>query len=316
MCMAEPEGGVVTMTDDGRIKRERLLLIANPAAGTAHGGRLERIVDRLRQQGCSVHVRTTGARGEAERITATTDPHDVDAILVAGGDGTINEVVNGMTKDGPPLAILPFGTVNVLASEIGMPRSDDAVADTAVFGPCRRIAIGEANGRRFAVVASVGLDAEVVEHVDLALKRKIGRWAYVYETFRRTITSPPAVYRLRANDLEQEVRGIVIANGRHYAGRYITSPKADLEKPSLDICRLTRPGRLAALSYLMSLTLGRFAGRSDVRIDDVTDLEILGPAGAPLQADGDILCRLPATIRVLPDAVQLIYPITVPPSKV
>lgn len=302
------------MTEKDPAPRKRISVIANPTAGAAHAERLERIVDRLKRHGCSVTMHTTGARGEAERIAAEADCQIADAIAVAGGDGTINEVLNGLAKDGPPLAIIPLGTANVLAREIGLPQTDDGIADAIAFGQSRRITIGEANGRRFAVMASVGLDAEVVEHVDLALKRRIGKWAYLYETLKKTIASPPDVYRLRMGDRDMSAHGIIIANGRHYAGAYIAAPNADLEKPSLDICRLTRSGRFAGPAYLMSLALGRFAQRADVHIDEATDLDIVGPAGAPLQADGDILCRLPATIRVLPGAVQLIYPITASPG--
>ena len=149
------------------------------------------------------------------------------------------------------------------------------------------------------------------EGVDLNLKRHVGKWAYVYEALRQIITAPPSTLRLRYHDgTEEEAEGAIIANGRFYAGRFVAAPKADLEKPTLAICRMTRPGRLAIPRYLMSMLLGRLAARSDYRIGEAVDLEILGPAGAPLQADGDVLCRLPASIRLLPAAVDLVFPST------
>ena len=288
--------------------RKRILVIVNPTAGSSRARRLRRIIDRLEQHGCTIRLHETRARGDARGIAGAADYGDIDAVVVAGGDGTINEVLNGLPIDGPPLAILPFGTANVLAREIGLSHSPIDLADTILFGRSHSITIGEVNGRRFIMMASVGLDAQVVEHVDLALKRVVGKWAYVVEMLRQTMTAMPVTYRLCMDKTEQAASGIVIANGRHYAGRYITSPDANLEKPSLDVCCLTRSGRSATLSYLLSLLLGRFARNAGVHIGEATDLEILGPVGAPLQADGDILCRLPATIRVLPRAVQLIYP--------
>lgn len=298
------------MKTEGPMARHRILVVANPTAGKGNRVRLRAIIDRLEDQGSAVTVYETTCAGDAERFVRTTDCADFDAVAAAGGDGTINEVLNGLPANGPPLAILPLGTVNVLAREIALPRSIDAIAETVAFGPARPIAIGEVNGRRFAVMASVGLDADVVENVNLNLKRHVGQWSYLYETLRQITTSASSVYRLRVNDEEREAHGVIIANGRFYAGRYVTSPAADLEKPSLDVCRLARAGRLAAPRYLASLFLGRFAERGDVQIDEVTDLEILGPAGAPVQGDGDIISRLPATIRVLPAAVDLIFPTT------
>lgn len=303
-----------TRSHPASLTRRRILVIANPIAGPARGARLEPMVQRLEGLGCSVTVYETEGPGDAERFVAAIDGASFDAIAVAGGDGTINEVLNGLPKGGPPLAILPVGTVNVLAKEIGLSTSLDDIALTVTSGPSRPISIGEVNGRRFAVMASVGLDAIVVERVSLDLKTYVGKWAYLLETVKQIVVSSPFAYRLRLHDDECEAQGIIIANGRFYAGRYVAAPGAHLEKPSLEICRMTRPGRLAAPSYLVSMLLGRVAERSDFAIDEATTIEILGPPGAPLQADGDLICRLPATIRVLPAAVELIFPAASSPN--
>lgn len=291
---------------------KRVLVVANPVAGSLKPRRLARIVSRLEAKGCSVNVHQTRAPGDAERLIANSDLSEVDVIAAAGGDGTFNEVLNGLPDNGPPLAILPFGTVNVLAKEIGLKASINAIADMVAFGTSRRITVGNVNGRRFALMASVGLDAIVVDKVNLTLKYRVGRLAYLYETLKQLATHRPVTYQLSINGCKQEVAGIIIANGRYYAGRYITSPTADLEKPLLDVCRLTGTGCLTPASYFLSLVLGQFAKRADVRISEASQFEILGPEGAPLQADGDILCRLPATIKVLPSAIDLIFP---PPAE-
>ncbi len=298
------------MKADEPTARRRILVVANPAAGSGNGIRLSAIVKRIESHGAAVTLYETKAAGDAERFVRDTDHAAFDAIAAAGGDGTINEVLNGLPANAPPLAILPLGTVNVLAKEIALSPSIDAIAETVVFGPVRAINIGEVNGRRFAVMASVGLDAEVVAKVNLNLKRYIGRLAYLLETLRQIALAPPSAFPLRFNDADKMAHGVIIANGRHYAGRYMTSPTAHLEKPNLDVCRLTRPGRLAAPRYLLSLFLGRFAKRADVEIDEAETVEILGPAGAPVQGDGEILSYLPATIRILPAAVDLVFPVT------
>ena len=292
--------------------RRRILLIVNPTAGSCRQERLAKIVRSLRERGCTICLQETRKAGDARDLAADIDCDGFDAIVVAGGDGTINEVLNGLPSEAPPLAILPLGTINVLAKEIKLPSSIHGLADMITSGPSRRVSIGEANGRRFFMMASVGLDADIVEHVSLNLKRHIGKWAYLYETIKRFIIKKPSRYRLHVGGREREVAGAIIANGRYYAGRFVTSPTAHLEKPCLDICALTRFGRLALPSYLIALGLGRLASHADVQIDQVTDLDLLAPVGAPLQADGELLCRLPAHIRILPAAVRLIFPRTSP----
>ncbi|MGI9506617.1 MAG: diacylglycerol/lipid kinase family protein [Geminicoccaceae bacterium] len=288
--------------------RRHILLVVNPTAGSCRRGRLAEIIRSLEERGCIITRRETRKSGDAERFAANIDCGGFDAVVVAGGDGTINEVLNGLPNDAPPLAILPLGTINVLAKEIDLPSSIQGLADTVTSGPSRPVSVGEANGRRFFMMASVGLDADIVENVDLNLKRRIGKLAYLYETIKQFITKTPVRYRLRIGDGEHEVAGAVIANGRYYAGRFVTSLTADLETPCLDICHLTRFGRLALPSYLISLGFGRLASHAGVRIDRVTALALLAPIGAPLQADGELLCRLPAHIRILPAAVRLIFP--------
>lgn len=294
----------------GLASRQRILVIANPTAGSASETRLRQLIDALETLGCSITLRLTKARGDAERLVTNADCGGFDAIAAAGGDGTINEILNGLPPDGPPLAVLPLGTINLLAREIGLSTSIEAIAETVVFGEVRRISIGEVNGRRFAVIASVGLDAVVVEKLDLRLKRQIGKWAYLFETVKQCLLTQPQRYRLRIGDHEREASGVIVANGRHYGGPYIAAPGADLERPSLEICRLTGRGRLAAPGYLISMALGRLSRRDDYLIGEADGIDILEPAGSPVQGDGDLLCRLPATFKVLPAAVDLIFPST------
>lgn len=283
-------------------------MIVNPTAGRRRHQWVNEVVAALHILGCEVTLRTTEARGDAGRLAAKADPEHFDVLAVAGGDGTINEVLNGMAENAPPLAIVPLGTANVLAAEIGLPPSVQAIADTIAFGRAQRVSLGEVNGRRFAVMASVGLDADVVDKVNLKLKRHIGKGAYLAETLRQLLTLKSPTYRLRIDGIDQEAHGVIIANGRHYGGRFIVAPGASLLKPDFDVCRCIRPGRRAAVGYIASMALGRLAERQDYQIDTVASLDITGPAGAPVQADGDILTTLPATIRALPEAIKLIYP--------
>lgn len=288
---------------------KRVLVIMNPTAGRRHRRQLEAILGALRDRGCDTKVLTTSSRGDAERLVGQIDRRHIDVLAIAGGDGTINEVLNGIQDcAAPPLAIIPLGTANVLAIEIGLGSTVPAIADTIASGRPKRINLGLANGRRFAVMASVGFDAEVVRHVNLNLKRYLGKGAYALETLHRLLSFDPPTYEFSIDGQTRHAHGIIIANGRHFAGRFVVAPDARLDKPSFDICCSTRSGRAAALHYLVSMARGRLADRQDYEIIPASTLRINGPEGAPLQADGDIITHLPATIGIQPDTAELMFP--------
>ena len=144
--------------------RHRILIIVNPAAGRPRSAerRLWRVVGALEGQGCSVVLRRAGSRlGDAERLAREAEA-DFDAIVAAGGDGTVHAVVNGLAGRPIPVGVLPFGTVNLLAREIGLPRCPEELARLVMEGEARPIWPGRAAGRTFLMMASVGFDSETV----------------------------------------------------------------------------------------------------------------------------------------------------------
>lgn len=289
-------------------KLKRISVITNPTAGRRQRHRLDAVLNALRDRGCDPSVVATSARGDAEKLARQIDHDQVDVLAVAGGDGTINEVLNGIEAKAPPLAIIPLGTANVLAAEIGLDSAVKAIADTIAFGTPKRISLGLANGRRFAVMASLGLDAEVVRHVSLDLKRFLGKGAYAIETLRQLFAFQAPAYEFAIDGKTQEAFGIIIANGRYFGGRFLVAPNARLDKPSLDVCYATSGGRIAAFRYLASMARGRLADREDYKIIETRSLRVNGPKGMAVQADGDVITQLPAEISVQPDAVTLMFP--------
>ncbi|MGH6930488.1 MAG: diacylglycerol/lipid kinase family protein, partial [Dongiaceae bacterium] len=157
-----------------------MTIVFNPTAGGRRRMRLEQTLELLRDSGCQISLQATAARGDAETIARTfcDTPPTPDLLVVAGGDGTINEAVNGMLSNGSaswPLALVPLGTANVLAAEIGLTTEPAAVARTIARGATTRAYVGMANGRCFTAMAGVGFDAHVVANVDLRLKRRLGK---------------------------------------------------------------------------------------------------------------------------------------------
>ncbi len=287
----------------------RLLVIHNPTAGGRRARRLRAVVAMLEARGLSVAVRPTGKRGDAEAFAREADPADVDAVVAAGGDGTINEVINGLAVHAEagqplPLGIVPMGTANVLAAELGLTTDPARIAAAIAGGRRTMIWPAQANGRVFSLMAGAGLDARVVERVDPRVKRLIGKGAYVAETLVQLATRPDHRYRVTLDDGEpEEVASVIVAKGHFYGGRFICAPDARLTEPELHVCLFPRGGRLNALRYVWGVTAGRLARFPDYRVVTAKRVRIEGPAGDGLfadavQGDGDVLARLPVEITL------------------
>lgn len=162
----------------------RLRVIFNPTAGSVgrRGQRLHAVLDLLRAAGVSLDLCPTAARGDARALAAAATPELCDAVVAAGGDGTINEVANGLLDAGHglPLGIIPLGTANVLALEMDLAITPQAIAGALLAGQPRPVPLARVDGRRFLLMGGAGFDAFVVDNVRLGLKRHAGKLAYVW----------------------------------------------------------------------------------------------------------------------------------------
>jgi diacylglycerol kinase (ATP) len=290
----------------------RLLVIYNPAAGRRSARRLRRFLDELARRGVPVILRATEARGDAETFARAAAGGEFDAVVAAGGDGTINEVVSGLGDADLPLALLPLGTANVLAQEIGLPRDPRRLAAVAATGTARPIWTGEVTSdggvRRFVMMAGIGFDAAVVAGIDPLRKRRFGKLAYVAETFAQLVGPCDERYRILCAGEEILAASAVVAKGRFYAGRFVLAPDARLDAPTLELVVFRRGGRLAVLRYLVAMALGCVHRLGDVRILRAESVSVTGPEGALVHADGDIVATLPATMGVAARPLRLIRP--------
>ena len=306
-----PPGGIGE--EHGRaaaVRRRRALIILNPAAGRSGSSRhlLERVVAALERRGCAVVLRRAGpAEGDAERLAREAEA-EFDVIVAAGGDGTLNAVVNGMAAAPRPVAILPFGTANVLAREIGLPRDAERLAELIAAGPARPIWPGLVGGRLFLTMASSGFDAETVAAVNPRLKRRAGRFAFAWAIL-------VCLGRYRACRLSVRVDGVlhpaatvIAAKGRFYAGAYVIAPSANLAEPMLDFVLFQRSGRLAVLRYLGALLLGRLPRRRDITMLRAKEAFVSAAEAVPVQADGEIVAWLPVELAIAGQPLWLVQP--------
>lgn len=289
----------------------RVLVIYNPAAGRNRKKRLAAVLSLLEHEGCAVTARQTTRRGDAEEFARAAQADEFDVVVAAGGDGTINEVVNGLVTGtgGVRLAVIPLGTANVLALEIGLdPKNMLQIARTIAHGPSRTVHLGVANGRHFVLMAGAGLDAHVVEGVNVALKRHTGKLAYVVESVKQAFGYDFPELTIRANGQTYEGRMAVACKGRYYGGPFVAAPGARLEDPSLEVCILPKKGVGGMVRYGLALPMNKLSHLPEVQMVSAASIMILGPRGAPLQGDGDIVARLPAEISIARETVDLIVP--------
>jgi diacylglycerol kinase (ATP) len=295
-------------------RARRLLVIYNPIAGSRARRRLDRWLACLEKLGAAVMLRETDGPRHAEALARSADAAHFDAVAAAGGDGTINEVANGLAGSSLPLAVFPLGTANVVAAEIGLPARAAALAEIAAFAPTRAVWPGEAlpdgaaEGRRFLVMAGIGFDAEVVERLDLALKRRAGKLAYVASILGRLRDYRPSNVSAELDGVRVVGTSLVAAKSHFYGGRFVLAPKARLDDPSLQVVLFGRAGRCAALGYMTAMTLGALPRCQSVRVTGARMVRLIGPRGAAVQLDGDVQLRLPALLRIAASPLQVIMP--------
>ena len=282
-------------------------LIANPVSGGNARARIAQAITWLQGKGDTVEVHLTEKRGDARRFAAQGLGR-CDRVVVAGGDGTLNEVANGLCGTDLPVAFLPMGTVNVFALETGIPLELAQACRLAVEGRPRRISMGSMNGESFLLMVSAGWDAAAVARLRPAVKRRLGRLAYGWSAMEALWAKAPAPLQVTLTDgSRHDGFGVIISNARYYGGRFIVNPKASIESPNLELCLLKNGGRLAMLSYALRLGLRVPLRPPSVVFFSINAVDITG-SGVQVQADGDAWGALPVKVVSQSDALSVVLP--------
>ncbi len=300
----------MTHSSDGG--RRRVLVIHNPVAGGRQGW-LGRVEMALGARGIAVERHATTAPGDAEtvaRVAADGGP-PVDAVLVAGGDGTVHEAVNGLAGRDLPLGVIPLGTANVLARELALPRRAGALAAHLARAPAAPVTLGRVTdgagaGRHFLLMAGVGLDARAVAAVPGGLKRWTGKGAYVWAALRVLVRFPLGALTVTADGGVHTAWSAVISNARCYGGPHVVAPGARLDAPGFEVVLLVRPGRLAAVRAALAIGLGRPRHTPVLRHVPAARVAVAGAGGEAVQVDGDAFAGLPFAAEAVPRGLRLI----------
>ena len=246
--------------------------------------------------------------GHGEKLAREAVEKGYHTIVAAGGDGTVNEVVNGLNPKTCTLGVLPVGTMNVLALELGIPPGLEKALAVIRAGKRRKLDLGRANQRKFIQLAGVGLDAETVRRTPLDAKRAWGPWSYLL-TAAQLMVVPPPVLRVKVPG-RKEIRGamVLIGNGRHYGGPFQFFPKADMADGLLDVCVFPKSGPLDLLWYLQAVLLGGPESLPEVVYMQVPELSVEAEDKVALEVDGECNGETPVDFRIEHKVLDVIIP--------
>lgn len=287
-------------------------LIYNPLSGRLRWKRqrdLDRATHLLDAYGIRiVRIPTTGA-GSATALAREQVAAGRDLIIACGGDGTVNEVVNGMAGSRVPLALLPAGTGNVLAKELGLPWDIWRAAEYIPAGEVRRIALGRAGERYFICMAGVGVDANTVYRLSVKTKLSLGMLAYWIESFRQLLEYEFPLFSVRVEGQSFQAALLVVSRTKNYGGPVQLTRRADLFSDEFEVCLFQRRNRFLYLLYFLALQMGLLERFRDVRFLRTRRVEAQpGNQRIQVQVDGELAGALPMDFVIVPEALSLLVP--------
>ncbi len=290
----------------------KIVIIANPRAGGGRAFRsVERHVGRWRHPEWDVRILATRHRGHAGELALQLLDAPPDLLAVCGGDGTVNEVASSIPSPPFPVAVLPAGTANVIARELGLPLDPVRALEIGLKRSVRRVDLGELGTvprRRFVFVAGIGFDAFVAASVRPALKDRLGMGAYALAILQCLRSYPFPGFEVAAGGRTFAATSCIVANARKYGGGLLFCPRADMQDGLLDILVLEECGRIRLARFLIEAWLGRPASPSWVHRLQSREVSVRGGGDIPVQADGEPAGPLPVDIGLMPSTFPLVVP--------
>jgi diacylglycerol kinase (ATP) len=273
----------------------KIVIAYNPMSGSFRPSRLNALVRAFEAAGHKVDT-IDGYSDELHAIAAKADQ-----LCIYGGDGTVRDVIERLEGAGriPAISIYPAGTINLLTREALYPRNPAAfVRRVDGSAPVRQHYMGRVNGKPLLVCASIGPDSIAVANISEALKRKIGRFAYVVAFAKLLWRWPNTELTVTVGDAEYRCAAAFVLKGRFFAGPWKISPDANLTHPHFELVLFPRMSRLDYLQLMLSAMLHRqLGGKNWIRVP-ATDVSIEGDENHAVQVDGDVTTELPARFSI------------------
>ncbi len=295
-----------------------MILIGNPVAKRASEHKIKHAAELVRSTGHEVEVFLTDKRGDAETLARKSAQEGASLIIAAGGDGTFNEVINGIAGTETSMAILPLGTTNVLAKELGVPENVKGAIDVALSGNVHTVSLGKITiarhpelveeslvTRHFCLMAGIGFDGEAVYGMDKAVKKYSGKGAYILSGLKTLVAYNPEELILDVDGKTYSGYSAIIGKAARYGGNFKVTPDASLLTPSFYVCIMHGKKRSDILRYVYGIFTGRHLGFKDITYLKAEIVKVKG--NAHIQLDGDYFGKTPAVVKIAPDALRLVY---------
>ena len=256
-------------------------------------------------------IRTTTCPGEAKALAQHAVEDGYGKIVAAGGDGTVNEVVNGLDGSDVVLGVLPIGTVNVFALELGLPSHNLELCWEVIQGENMRLVdLPSANGKYFVQLGGVGLDAQVVKETSLAFKRSFGPLSYLISAAQIAAREPPKLAIESVNAPVKEGSFVLIGNGRFYGGPFPFFKHALIDDGLFDVVVFKRLGYLEIIKYLQDVVFS-----SDIRVPEIEyfqthRLRISSEQDVPVELDGELAGNCPVDFQIKERALRVLAPVS------
>ncbi len=303
--------------------------ILNPAAGAATGfqKRLHKAVAHLEKQGCTVELLETQRKNDGIRLARQAAQERYDVAVAVGGDGTINEVCNGLAGTDTAMAVLPAGTGNVYAAELGIPiwgpLKPDAVingAEVIMTGRRRRIDLGRVHlasgfSRYFLMWCGIGLDAAITQARPASTQVRelnYATWVASGLMVAYDFMGTPATITTDTESVNKRILMAVVSNGQLYGRIWRLAPDAKMDDGLLDVAVMTGHGWPSTIRYVVGATLKRHIKDPDFFLYHTTRLSLTSKHTLPIHVDAEPFGSTPAEVEVVPLALNVIVPHNAP----
>jgi diacylglycerol kinase (ATP) len=272
-------------------KKHKILVILNPAA---RGERAKALREKIASLSHHVVVRSTSSPGDARDLAARAVSQGYGTIVAAGGDGTINEVVNGIGGADVQFGILPVGTMNVFAAELGIPQNNLPKAWQVIEAGCSRLVdLPQANHEYFVQLAGVGLDAEVVRQTTPDSKKVLGPMSYLLTLAQVAARQPPKILIEPVDGATREGSFVLVGNGRFYGGPFVVFKDARLDDGLLDVLVFQNQSHWDLIRYFQAIAFGNHPALPDVEYFQSRGLRLTSLEPVPVEIDGELIGSLP-----------------------
>jgi diacylglycerol kinase family enzyme len=267
-------------------------VIYNPVAGPKAVNRIERVRSYLSARGLPYRIRETSAPGDAVVMAREAALEGADAVIAVGGDGTMNEVADGLAGSATRLALVPHGTGNVFAREFSLPESVEGCLDLLSSGK----------------TISVKIDAEVVERMQPRQKNRLGLAAYVLSGARHLLRSQPTLWLEFPGRERVEAQAVIVARGKKYGGNVTIAPEGDISGETFQVIVLLRKGRWSIAKFALDALRGKHTASPHVLIRESPSLFVRCPILSACQVDGEYLGPLPVRFTVSDTLLRIVVP--------